>query len=278
MGQHYIPREYLRHFAPFSGPETIWMYDRNKRNFKLLPIANVAQKSKFYLDRDERALNELVEGPAVTPLNLLRTGNNLDHRGRTCVATYMQTLLTRVPTHRKKVPEMMDKILPQIAESLEGLMKSEGLGQDEDFVLLKELQEGNYSSLPAENFREMTISQHILPETIAHLYYMSWTVFTIEGEGHFFTSDNPVYYSNGLEKQDSEVAFPLSSTVALVAGWAGRSAGLGFAQTTATQVNRINEATQRGADRFLFGRQKDRRLRAADSASLRKANSKRPGR
>ena len=278
MGQHYVPREYLGHFATPADTKKIWMYDRSRRTFKLLPIAIVAQKSRFYLDRDERTFSDLVEGPAITPLKLLRIGSNLDQHGRTCVATYMQTLLTRVPAHRKKVPEMMDEILPQVAASLDETMRLAGLGRKEDSFSLKEIQGGDYSSLPAENLREMTIGQHFLPETITHLYYMSWTVFNTEGESYFYTSDNPVYYSNGLGKQDSEVAFPISSTMALVAGWAGRPAGLTFARATATQVNRINEATRRGADRFLFGRQKDRRLRAADSASLRTANSKRPGR
>ena len=53
MGQHYVPREYLGHFATPADPKKIWMYDKADDKFRVLPIAAVAQSPDFYLPQDE---------------------------------------------------------------------------------------------------------------------------------------------------------------------------------------------------------------------------------
>ena len=88
MGNHYIPQEYLRHFANPVDLDKIWMYDKSSGEIKLLPIKVVAQESSFYTPEDERALNETIEGPAQFAINELRLGKEIDDKSRSAVSKY----------------------------------------------------------------------------------------------------------------------------------------------------------------------------------------------
>ena len=99
---HYVPKEYLRHFAPASDPEKVWTYDTRSRAFKLLPIEAVAQSSDYYSERDERRLNQEVEKPAQEPLNKLRTGSQVTDEERRRVSVYVAVMIDRVPRGRDR--------------------------------------------------------------------------------------------------------------------------------------------------------------------------------
>ena len=108
MGHHYIPQQYLRHFATPSDPHKIWMYDKcHPTKPKLLPIVTVAQSPSFYIDSDERALNQSVEGPAQRPIDLLRNGQPVDSKGRRAVSLYLESMIIRVPSTRSKLISLL---------------------------------------------------------------------------------------------------------------------------------------------------------------------------
>ncbi len=89
MGNHYIPQEYLRHFASPSDSDKVWVYDKLTGECKLLPIKNVAQSKGFYTDADEKELNLKVEIPAHTPLRELRCVCEIDPEGRRAISRYI---------------------------------------------------------------------------------------------------------------------------------------------------------------------------------------------
>ena len=65
MGQHYVPQHHLRQFATPSDPgQNMGVRQSVLASAELLPIRNVAQSSDFYMEADERALSEKIEGPA----------------------------------------------------------------------------------------------------------------------------------------------------------------------------------------------------------------------
>ncbi len=245
------------------------MYDKQDATFRNLPIAGVAQSSSFYLPKDEAALSSEVEGPALAPLNKLRQGAVITAEERASIAIYMQFLLVRVPKHRKNVPSMLEEVIPEESKRLESALRAAGWANEEGFRALRSLQEGDFSLLSPEMMDALEKQQRLLPEVVRHLYGMSWQVMFARSEDYFFTSDNPMYYSDGLEKPHCEVAFPLSSEATLFASWAGEPASLAFLEAKASHVGKVNEATRHWADRFLFSRQKDRRLKALRPTSLR---------
>ena len=263
MGQHYIPREYLGHFATASDPGKTWMYDKDEATFKNLPIAAVAQKSEFYLPKDEEALSQEVEGPAIAPLNALRQGKPISMEDRIKIATYMQFLLVRVPKHRRKIPSMLQDIAPEESKRLEQALRALGHESDEDYRLLDELKRGDFSSLAPEIVDALEKQLQLLPQTVYLLCSMPWRIFTTRTRQPFFTSDNPVCLLGGLENEDCEVIFPLSPRKALFASWAGEARSLLFQQAKAHQVRLVTKANRENADRFLFSHQPDKRILGA---------------
>jgi hypothetical protein len=76
---------------------------------------------------------------------------------------------------------------------------------------------------------------------------------------YFATSDHPVLpkapgepggpFRHGLLDRDIEVTLPLTSTIALVAGW--KLKGTGYSRASETQVGRLNARTAMAARRFI---------------------------
>ena len=114
MGTHYIPQEYLRHFANPVDPDKIWMYDKSSGEIKLLPIKVVAQESSFYTPEDERALNETIEGPAQFAIDELRLGKEIDDKSRTAVSKYIVQMIFRVPAMRIRLNKDAHQLLPSM--------------------------------------------------------------------------------------------------------------------------------------------------------------------
>ena len=115
-----MPQHYLRQFAVKGASDNIWMYDKKDGQFKLLPIKNVAQASKFYFEEDESALSEHVEAPALQPLE---HGFSMD-RGSPrmnvlTVAQYLQSQLCRVPKMRSESGDRLKRNLPNMMRQIE---------------------------------------------------------------------------------------------------------------------------------------------------------------
>jgi hypothetical protein len=66
MGHHFVPQRYLRGFQTNENKDLIWMYDKNAKTAKRLPIDRVAQVPGFYSDDVESALNVEAEIQATT--------------------------------------------------------------------------------------------------------------------------------------------------------------------------------------------------------------------
>jgi Protein of unknown function (DUF4238) len=79
---------------------------------------------------------------------------------------------------------------------------------------------------------------------VSAISQMNWQFLIAPDDSKFLTSDNPVFFFEGigLNKPQSEITFPISSTVALAAfGRAGFREG--FVTTTTQVVAEINRRT-----------------------------------
>lgn len=257
MGQHYVQQSYLRCFGTPEDPDKIWMYNKSSKEFKRLPIKNVAQSSGFYSEEDERALSEKIEGPAQGPFEQLRNGQRLQVQGRLAVTVYLESMIKRGPHTRKKMlemaPEEKNKLLAEIRENSELLAPKFNLTPAE---LLRKIEqwEQEFDSKPLSIKDDLIRRQWVSLDVINCIFFMTWRVIKANESDRFLTSDNPVFFGQGygLKMPHGEFSFPLSSDVALHGSWKGSRGGLIFVQAAPTQVKEINRRTIFGAERLVF--------------------------
>ena len=257
MGQHYLPQHYLRHFATPEDLDEIWMYDKYSKEFKRLPIKNVAQSSGFYSEEDERALSEWIEGPAQSPLDQLRNGQQVGVEGRRAVAVYLESMIKRGPRNRRKMiekaPQSKNELLSEITGNLGLEALRFNLSQEELQHKIEEW-EGKFDSKQLSMKDDLIRRQWISPVMIDCISSMTWRVIKADDSHRFLTCDNPVFFDEGygLKLPFGEFNFPLSSDVALHGSWRGLRAELLFVQARPAQVKEIDRRVAFVAERFVF--------------------------
>jgi hypothetical protein len=82
---------------------------------------------------------------------------------------------------------------------------------------------------------------------------MKWRFFTAPSGHGFLTGDNPVFYfkSLGLGHAASEVSFPISTEVALVASWVENHRE-GFFEAPSQVVKELNRRTASFASELVY--------------------------
>ena len=258
MGQHYIQQHYLRCFGIPGDSDYIWMYDKSSKGFKRLPVKSVAQSRGFYREEDERALSETVEQPAQVPLEELRNGRQVDGRARRAIATYIESMIKRVPHHRKKRIDMAPKVKKEL---LEGIRENPALVAQEINLTQTKVPDGidqweqRFDSRPLSMKDDLIRDQRSSSDVIDCIASMTWKVIKAHDANRFLTSDNPVFFDEGygLKEPDGEFSFPLSSDVALHGSWKRH-----IVQKESGVVKEINRRTAFKAERFVFYHQKAR--------------------
>ena len=257
MGQHYTPQHYLRHFATPEDPDKIWMYDKCSKEFKRLPIKNVAQSRGFYSEEDERALSEWIEGPAQDPLDRLRNCQPVGVEGRRAVAVYLESMLKRGPHNRRKMiektPETKDELLSKIRGNPEELASRSNFSEEEILQIVEQWEQ-KFDSRPLSMKDEIIRRQWISPVVVDCIFSMTWRVMKADGAHRFITSDTPVFLDEGygLKLPHGEFSFPLSTAVALHGSWQGPRAGLLFVKARPAHVKEIDRRVAFMAERFVF--------------------------
>ena len=258
MGQHYLPQRYLRQFSAVDHPDKIWMYDKSKRDSKLLPIKIVAQSSGFYFEEDESALNEEVEGPALQPLDKLIHGRNIDKGERLRVALYLNLLLLRVPKAREKRKEILIRELPNLLKGWEDERLNDLPYSKLYYNLVQSAidpwRKDDFDELPGEDVRELLMGLPKSQDITDRLLAMTWRLIRSADSKNFITGDNPIFFPKwlGLKNFDVELTVPLSSSTALHLSYQGKSETTLFIPAKTRHVNEINRRTARGSGRFLF--------------------------
>ena len=252
---HYLPREYLRHFAPPSDPESVWVFHKDTGFFELLPIKEAAQSPDFYSEEDEIWLNNKVENPAQAPLNKLRSSSQITEDERSKISMYIQFMITRVPAGRLRALEIVSQNKTEILEETKSEFRDEALNKGiSETAYLNSLepllQEWDNKQLTVND--DLIKYQQTLPEVIDRIYRMTWIVIKAGASGKFLTSDNPVFRGSGLGNPQAVFIFPISSDVAILGSWRGAKEGLHFVDGKRDDVKQTNYRVVSGANDFLF--------------------------
>jgi hypothetical protein len=226
MGDHYIPRYYLKGFTG-EAQNSVWVYDKVKAKTFKASTERVAQEIGFYSRKVEEYLANMVESPANAIINKIRERQLVAPDEKLLLSKYMMVMHKRVPAgkqkFRKMAPGVADSLMKRYDEALDEMMSSDGA----DVALIarrrKDIQEilAQFASAPPEDIWLGILSPEQTPRSVEAMAGMTWCFFTRDQDPLFLSSDNPVFFfpSMGLGNTDSELSFPVSSTVVLWGSW-----------------------------------------------------------
>lgn len=280
INHHYLPRFYLKGFASSTDPSRTWVYERqselkttpHKRNPQHTAIKRAAMQEGFYsctrenapVDHQsyEEALSKR-ESADARLLDKIRTGGVPNEAQKSAMAKFILLMHRRVPAHRNRFPALWRDIVSELRaksplldglrflqnttpkEDVEKHAKISQRLQEYDDLLVQKMQQA-----PPDDLRlDSIINDRPLPAEL--LAEMNWHVFKAPPGTAFIASDDPVFLRGGLQHAKSEVVFPLSSQMALVAGWT-EAQSFQWEKANRATVEKINAAMMPLAVRNIF--------------------------
>ncbi len=251
---HYIPKEYLRHFASPNDPEKVHVFDKESERWMLTNVLNAGVWNDFYSDVDEKRLSDEIEFPARSALAKLRASQPIDTGERHQVALYLESMMKRVPSTRRAFLEGAPKALAMLREDTEELSSKLGTTRQVTQKALDHLVE-EQSSKPLSMTSEIAQHQWSTQELIDVLLGMDWTVLMARGLDRFVSGDNPAFidWQDRLKTPKSELVFPLSPSATLyVGGPKPKDGSINHIVAASAQVKGINRRMILGAERFVY--------------------------
>ena len=273
MGDHYIPKYYLRGFSDVTRKDFIWAY-RNGDSPFITSIRKIAQEDDFYSREIEEFLAYKVENPANMVIEKIRSQQNISQEDKLTLSKYMMVLWKRVPEAKtrlkEKAPEKFNEVFSRVRAELIELGK---LHPDKSDIIekrLRELDELSNNSVDALIYDTwlQTIPPEKTPQSIDALSQMTWR-FMIAGDGYYFiTSDNPLFFFRwmGIGKEKSEVSFPISKEIALWATWR-IDIPEGYFPARSQFVKELNRRTASISTQFLYSPYPDEWIRVLANKS-----------
>ena len=109
MGDHYVPKYYLKGFSTDNG-KRILVYDKNEGQKLPTQVKSIANITGFYSREVEQYLANTIEGPANTVLKKIRNREQIKPRDKEILSEYMAVMIKRVPKGKKQLDEMAPSI------------------------------------------------------------------------------------------------------------------------------------------------------------------------
>lgn len=258
MGTHYIPQHYLKGFTDPNAPSLVWAYERGKHKPFRVSVTNIAHETGYYPDDVEEYLANTIEWPAQPVIDKIRRQEMITRQDKALLAAYMVVMLKRVPRSRERRREMSPRVIESVFGDLETQLADLLTAEPTNEVLLrrrdevKQLRAKYEAEFPCEIDYQL-LPPETSPRLLAALQEMTWLFWVHDKEPVFLTSDNPVFYFEGIGvgQQHSEVTFPISSNVVLWATWQ-KERPEGYARIREPLRREINRRTASAATRYVF--------------------------
>ncbi|MDH5680561.1 MAG: DUF4238 domain-containing protein [Spirochaetota bacterium] len=261
MGDHYIPRHYLNGFV--GSDNCLSVYDKRSGNCFRTQTSRVAHENGFYTPDKERYLATEIEGPTVQIINKIKEQQPLTKQDKNLFTKYLVTMWKRVP-HTKnqliiKAPsicqELENEIIPLLEEEIKKSPENISFLEKREKEIKQILQE--FSVNPPKEAWEYNINPNTAPNILKIIeHFMTWAfLICVEGNNQFFiTSDNPVFIfeSLGLNKDHSEISFPISKNITLWLTWNRDIQDCNYYYISGQTVKEINNRTISRATRFVY--------------------------
>lgn len=248
-GQHYIPnKSYLKNFSDISG--MIWVLDNKDKIYPTNP-SNIFKEGYFYKIslKDNKGGTLLVEN---TLANIESAYGNIYHNKidkklllsieeKSIVSVFLAAMYLRTKNLRNNLKKMFEGLQSKL-EEWKTMFEKNKEARDFSSSLPSDPNAQTFSLEDIKNVIENSDEYHTitmmdaLPYIAQIIFDMRWCYLTTtDKENGFITSDSPFQIlrpesikkygpqafgsSPGLLYEDSEVTIPLSSQMAILAGW-----------------------------------------------------------
>lgn len=252
---HILPRLYLKGFVEKSDSAFVWEYRKEgdvRSNPRRTSIGRPCATRDYYTYRADDGvadfevienLLERFEKRSNPVFAKIRSQQAISHEEKAIFSFYLTQMHRRVPRYR----EGLARLLPKAAATLEPEVRKR--------FNLPDCQETK--DMLARIFQRTATAEYqtkvhldVLARTqdslLTNVFLgMKWRFFVAPTEHKFVTGDDPVFYFQGLGLLNpaSEVSFPISTDIALVASqWVG--AREGFSPATPQVVKELNRRTR----------------------------------
>ena len=260
MGHHYVPQRYLRNFQDTTDMGKIWLHDKERLSPRSASIKWVAHSKGYYSEETERRLATEVEGPGSDAIEKIIAGASLDDVERLRVALYIGTMMKRVPRNRRKGKELFPVVLDDVVERCKADFEAFAAEMlvDPELVAMRLAQldklREQYEVAPPQEVLDQVNEPWPTINVLSAIYNMTWRVVESPGPQFFITSDNPMFFFEGLGVGDpqAEITFPLASSHALIGSWQGRPGTIIRATVPLKWIREINRRVASTTERFGF--------------------------
>ena len=258
MGDHYVPKYYLKGFSKDEG-NTIWVYDKQDSRKFSTQVRSIANITGFYTSKIEEYLSNKVESPANAVLRKIRDRNKITVDDKKVLSTYMVVMLKRVPQSKERVKKYVPSVAKEVSQKFDNILRIAASIQPGRAALIKERRAEiqkyieKYSKEQLKDIWLDNIPAGMSPRVVKAISSMTWIFLTFDQHPAFLTSDNPVFYFTdiGIGNPKSEISFPISSHVALWANWRP-DLSEGYSPTNMNTVKEFSRRTVSIATRYIF--------------------------
>ena len=274
---HVLPELYLKGFVINPAERFIWVYKKGEeynpgsgkltnnpfrdsigkrtiRDFYAYPGEDGTRDFETY----ENFLEKL-EKPADRIFKKLQSREPITPNEKQTLCVYLTQMLKRVPAYRKKLGLTAAKVAANYELPTAAIEKFNWPDTDETrskakAIALRISKEKEFPTRThLKTLRSITSSR-----LLDVLLRMAWRFFIAPSDHAFLTGDDPVFFTKriGLNKPESEVSFPISRKVCLVAS--NRRYPEGFLEASTQIVKELNRRTASNASDFLYSPQCER--------------------
>ncbi len=275
---HYLPEFYLEGFCRDG---LLWLYDREKREFRQQSPKNTAVQSYYYSLVDyegakdsgvEKMLSQ-VEGLAKPLRDKLLARGKLTTQERAEFALFVALMMNRVPDFEKSMNKIAEDMARRIADiafgdekrasaTMQSLEKKTGVKPDVSAKEMVDFQERGQYEIRANRNLSLKAMVELSAEAACLFAQMDWQVWHAHTKAAFVTTDNPVVilppkdhrpdsmFSVGLISEGAKKLFPLSKEAMLVMRDRGES--LQHADVPRPITRALNAWLAGHSDRFVL--------------------------
>jgi hypothetical protein len=276
---HFLSEFYLNGFARDG---MLWLYDRERKEFRHQPPKNTAVEKDFYAFENEKGEKDFsveehlsaIESKAKVAIEKLENRQEISPDERLYLAHFVALLMVRSPKFDRVVNEIADSAAKHIVKYATPTVAAAG-----DLVRAHNKKTGSkeisaesmYAFIHDEKFK-MVMGRNFVIGTMLEtaqkvtleVAMMDWMVVHADERTAFITTDEPIGFIVpdefrqsgepvlGLGSQKITKLVPLSQTVALLLGRCG--GGFGHFEFSREQIRDFNLTVAIECDRYVIGR------------------------
>jgi hypothetical protein len=280
MGDHYIPRFYLKGFVTSEDSDFLIAFKKDEKRSITVSTANIALENGLYSKEMEQYLANEIEEPANKVIRKIIESQVIGSEDKLTLSKYLMVTWKRVPQHKNWVSERYPELSETIFRSIDEQLQTHGKNHPEKNNLVekrrkefREIRETKKGELIQDVWHD-NIPPNRTPRSVDALSHMTWKFYIAQYDKYFITSDNPLFFfqSIGIGNQESELSFPITKKIALWASWR-TDIREGYYPARSIIVDEINHRTISISANFIFSPRFDnwiRRLCSLSTIELRK--------